>query len=189
MTKKYYEPRILSDTDDLYTYLELRETLESYIQRTTDLVAINTGLEVNVPTYVIMPPTIYGLGSGIGNRTSIQLPNIIRSAIKSGNVNVLGAGTGTWDTVHVEDLAQLYELLLMRVIVGDDIPSGKQGIFFAETGDYTWLQLSQGLANELANQGVLKSNEVKHLSLKEAANLGTFTGGNVQLAELAFASK
>lgn len=117
----------------------------------------------------------------------MQLPNIIRTAIKAGNVAVNGAGHGAWDAVHIEDLVLLYELLLAKVLAGDDIPSGKRGVYFAETGDYTWLQLSQGLADELAKQGVLKSNEVKHLSLQEAADL--WSRGNVQIAELGFASK
>lgn len=187
MTKEYYEPRILSDKDDLYTYLKTREALDPYPQRTTDLVAIETGLEVGVDTYLIMSPTIYGTGSGIFNRVSIQLPTIIRTAIKSGQVSVNGPGNGVWDAVHIDDLTLLYELLLAKVLAGEDVPSGRQGIFFSETGDYTWLQLSQGLADELFRQGVLKTKEVRHLSLKDAADL--WSGGNLQYSELGFASK
>lgn len=187
MTKEYIEPRILSDKDDLYTYLKTREALEPFLQRTTDMVCIDTGLEVGVPTYLIMSPTIYGTGSGIFNRAAFQLPAIIRTAIKSGVVAVNGPGNGAWDSVHIADLALLYELLLVKVLAGDDVPSGKQGIFFSETGDYTWLQLSQGLADQLFYQGLLKSNEVKHLSLNEAAAL--WSRGNLQYSELCFASK
>jgi hypothetical protein len=41
-----------------------------------------------------MSPTIYGLGTGLFNRHSIQLPIIICSAIKAGFVPVLGPGYG-----------------------------------------------------------------------------------------------
>lgn len=138
-------------------------------------------------TYLIMSPTIYGLGTCLFHKTSIQLPTIIRTAIKKGYVDVVGDGTGAWDTVHIQDLALLYELLLAKVLNGDDVPSGKQGIFFSETGDYTWMQLAEGLANELHNQGILKTTQVEHSSLQEAAQ--QWGNGSSQYAELGFASK
>lgn len=187
MTKEYFEPRIFSDTDEIYTYLKTREALEPYAQRTTDLVAIETGLEVGVRTYLIMSPTIYGIGTGLFNRVSIQLPTVIRSAIKTGQVGVNGPGNGVWDAVHIADLCLLYELLLAKALAGDEVPYGKRGIFFSETGDYNWLQLSRGLANELYQQDILETNEVKHLPLKEAADL--WSNGNLQYSELGFASK
>jgi nucleoside-diphosphate-sugar epimerase len=165
----------------------MRENREAYAQRTTDLVAIDTGLEENVKTYLIMSPTIYGLGTGLFNKKSIQLPTIIRTAIKKSHVDVVGDGTGAWDAVHVQDLTPLYELLLVKVLQGEDVPSGKQGIFFSETGDYTWMQLAEGLANELHRQGIIKTVDVKHLSLQEAAK--QWGNGSPQYAELGFASK
>jgi nucleoside-diphosphate-sugar epimerase len=141
-----------------------------------------------VHTYLIMSPTIYGLGSGRFNRSSIQLPILIRSALKTGRVSVLGPGSGAWDAVHIDDLVLLYELLLAKVLNGDqDVPSGKKGIFFSETGDYTWLQLAEGLAKAMKKQGLIETDEPKHLALKEAADL--WAGGNESYVELGFASK
>lgn len=134
-----------------------------------------------------MSPTIYGEGSGKFNRTSIQIPTLIRTAIKSGQAVVLGEGTGVWDAVHIDDLTTLYELLLVKALAGENIPSGKKGIYFSETGDYSWKQLSQGLADELYKQGLIKTKEVKSLSLQEGADL--WAGGNKQFVELGFGSK
>ncbi|OBT64207.1 hypothetical protein VE03_06898 [Pseudogymnoascus sp. 23342-1-I1] len=186
LTKDYHESRILSDTDDLYSYLKTREATEPYQQRTTDLVAIDAGLEANVPTHLIMSPTIYGEGTGKFNRSSIQLPTLIRTFIKLGHGVVMGDGAGVWDNVHVADLAPLYELLLAKALAGEKIPSGKRGIYFSETGDHSWKELSQGLADELHKQGVLKTNEVKSISLQEGADL--WSGGEKQYAELGFGS-
>jgi nucleoside-diphosphate-sugar epimerase len=186
ITKEYYEPRILSDKDDLYSYLKKREAAEQYSQRTTDLVSVDTGLEEQVKTYLIMSPTIYGLGSGLFNKNSIQLPTLIRTAIKRGQVEVIAPGNGVWDAVHIADLVTLYEVILSKVLEGTPIPSGKKGIYFSETGDYTWRSMAEGLAAELHRQGVLKTAEVKDVSLKEGAEL--WSGGNMQLGELGFAS-
>jgi hypothetical protein len=40
-----------------------------------------------------MSPTIYGVGSGLYNKLSIQIPTLIRSALKAGRgtSNALGA--------------------------------------------------------------------------------------------------
>jgi nucleoside-diphosphate-sugar epimerase len=134
-----------------------------------------------------MSPTIYGTGSGPVNRTSIQVPLLIRTALKKGRVDVLGDGNGVWDTVHIDDLMLLYELLLAKVLEGENVPSGKRGIFFSETGDFTWLSLSQGLADSMQKQGLIKSNVVNHLTLQEAAD--QWANGATQYVELGFGSK
>jgi len=143
-----------------------------------------------VKTYLIMSPTIYGIGTGLFNRTSIQLPSIIRSALKVGHVSVLGSGHGAWDAVHIADLSTLYELLLSKVLSKSEstspIPSGKEGIYFSETGDYTWSELAQGLAVEMHKQGVLKSTEVEHVSVEELKKM--YGLANEQYTELGYAS-
>ncbi|KFY30568.1 hypothetical protein V494_08112 [Pseudogymnoascus sp. VKM F-4513 (FW-928)] len=186
LSKDYHETRTLTDNDDVYSYLKSREANEKYQQRTTDLAAIDAGLEFNVPTYLIMSPTIYGEGSGKFNRSSIQAPTLIRTAIKRGQAVVLGEGTGVWDAVDIADLTPLYELLLTKVLAGENIPSGKQGIYFSETEDYSWKQLSQGIADELSKQGIIKTNEVQSIPLQEGADL--WAGGQKLYVELGFAS-
>ncbi|KAH8816991.1 NAD dependent epimerase/dehydratase family protein [Xylogone sp. PMI_703] len=184
-SKEYYEPRILTDKDDLYSYLQAREAREPYAQRTTDLVSIKTGLEVGVRTYLIMSPLIYGTGKGM-KRQSVQVPTIIRTALEMGQVGVIGNGYGVWDAVHIGDVTPLYELLLAKVLAGEDIPYGPKGIFFAETEDFTWLSLAEGLAKEMYKQGALKTADVKHLTVEEASKV--WTRGSLQLAELGFGS-
>lgn len=134
-----------------------------------------------------MSPTIYGEGTGKFNRSSIQAPTLIRTAVKLGQAVVLGEGTGVWDSVNIADLTPLYELLLYKVLVGEKIPSGKQGIYFSETGDYSWKQLSQAIADELFKLGLIKTDEVKSIPLQEGADL--WSGGEKQYVELGFSSK
>jgi len=67
-----------------------------------------------------------------------------------------------------------------------NVPSGKEGIYFSETGDFTWRELSEGLAAEFHKQGVLPTAEVNSLTLQEFADV--YSGGNTQHSELGFAS-
>ncbi|KAI9821020.1 MAG: hypothetical protein M1827_003753 [Pycnora praestabilis] len=191
ITGKYKEDRVFSDTDpDIYGYEVKREKSQPYHQRTTDLTVVETGKEVGVKTYIIMSPTIYGVGTGSFNKLTMQIPSMIRAALKNGHASVIGEGKGQWDHVHVEDLAVLYELMLSTILKGgkQKLPNGEQGIYFSANGTYTWKDVSEGVAaacTELAPDRV-STKEVKSMSLKEGAKM--WAGGDELLAELGFAS-
>lgn len=137
-----------------------------------------------------MSPLIYGFGIGLFGKLSIQISTLIRSAIKIGQVEVIGDGSGIWDFVHMEDLAALYEIVVKRILAGEPVPSGEQGIIFSGTGRFAWLGLSKRLAEALFKLGAVKSDEVKSVSVEEAA--GKWGSGlplDAVGMELAFASK
>ncbi|KAF9872443.1 hypothetical protein CkaCkLH20_09940 [Colletotrichum karsti] len=195
----YVEPegvREFSDAhDDIYSYMKAREQHESYIQRATSVAVIEKGLELGVPTYTLMPPTIYGEGTGGrfgGNLHSTMIPLLIQDAVKHGVASVIGDGTGVRDYVHVEDLAALYELVLGthlrggRMPNGEEMPYGKRGIYFSSSGTYTWMEASQAIADAGFEMGVLHTRDVKKLGLSEAAE--RWNGGDEMLAELGLAS-
>ena len=165
----------------------MRNEKQPYPQRQTDLVVIETGLRAGVKTYIIMSPLIYGIGTGHFNKLSIQIPTMIRAALKTKQAEVIGSGKGTWDHVDIADLAMLYEIIAQKLLTGEDLPSGEKGIYFSANGRHTWLEVAQGLADALFKLGISKTEEVKNVSLEEAA--GRWIGGETLLAELAFASK
>ncbi|OQD73586.1 hypothetical protein PENDEC_c014G05107 [Penicillium decumbens] len=187
ITKTYTESRELLDTDDIYKYEQDRQAKEPYPQRAGDLAVFSTGIELGVKTTIIMPPNIFGFGTGPGNKLSIQIPDLVRTAIKLGQAVVIGDGTGEWDHVHVEDLAELYELVLRKVLNGDeDVPYGANGMLFAETGRHTWMDVSKGVASAGLELGALPTDEVRSVSLEEAASWNAYV--SKQLRELGFAS-
>ncbi|KAL9641244.1 MAG: hypothetical protein Q9204_000184 [Flavoplaca sp. TL-2023a] len=189
ITNAYHEPRTFTDASpDLYPYLQHRNSLTPYAQRTTDLTVISTGLSSGVKTYIIMPPTIYGTGTGFFNRLTIQAPTVMRSALRTGQVLQLGANDGDVECVQCEDLADLYILMARRVVRGEseDMPSGARGIYFASTSRYTWGEFADGIAKALSEVGGIETKEVKKVGLEEAAK--EWTGGHQLLCELNFGS-
>lgn len=136
-----------------------------------------------------MPPTIYGTGTGLFNRLTIQAPTIMRSALRNGQVLKLGADDGDVECVHVQDLADLYILVASRVVSGDldGMPSGVRGIYFASTDRYTWKEFADGIAEAMVEVGGIKTKEIKEVGLEEAA--AEWTGGHKLLCELNFGSK
>lgn len=188
ITKTYIESRRFSDKDsDIYEYLKKRESMEAYAQRTTDLTVVETGKKEGVPTTLIMSPTIYGVGLGKFNRLTIQYPLQIKGALAGGQPAYVGDGAGVWDYVHIQDLVQLYELVLLNWVQGrKGFPTGEKGIIFSATGSFTWKEVAERIAKAGVKFGKFANTETKSISLEEAAE--KWTGGDKQLCELGFAS-
>lgn len=118
-----------------------------------------------------MPPLVYGTGSGPFKTNSIQIPTLIKAALKEKRPVVVGTGSGEWDYVHVADLALLYEIIVDKVVRGEELPYGKKGIYFAGTGRSTWLEMAKAIGKAGVSLGLLDSAEPRELTLDEAAPL------------------
>lgn len=134
-----------------------------------------------------MAPTIFGLGAGPFNKWSVQLPAIMGDALQCQHVKVIGDGHTTWTHVHIDDLTGLFVLLVRRIVDGERLPSGRQGIYFCETGEHTHLEMAQRLADAAVHLGLFPSADVRKVSLQEGAD--AFAGGNTFRAELSFGAK
>ncbi|PLB44273.1 NAD dependent epimerase/dehydratase family protein [Aspergillus steynii IBT 23096] len=185
-TAGYVNTNLFSDEEDIFSYEKYRESCEVYLQRTTDIAVVETGEAWDVTTYIVMAPTIFGLGSGPINRYSIQLPSLIADALKDGGCSVVETGQTVWSHVHIEDLSTLFVVLVQKIIEDTPIPSGRRGIYFCETGEHTHFEFSERLAKAGFELGLFKSAEVKTISLQLAGDKWAF--GNPSRAELAFSS-
>ncbi|KAF2194063.1 NAD(P)-binding protein [Zopfia rhizophila CBS 207.26] len=155
------------EPEKVYETEKKLEEVEPYLQRTAELVVIDTGIRVGIKTHVIMSPTIYGEGSGPGNKLSIQIPNLVKAAIKDGFASVVGDGTQEWDHVHIDDLTELYGVVLQRIVEGKSMPSGKEGILFSETGRHSWGEVAKNVAEVGAKLGKLNTTKVKSVSMDD----------------------
>ncbi|KAF3394249.1 hypothetical protein F1880_005432 [Penicillium rolfsii] len=155
--------------DDVYAHEKALEAAEPYAQRTTELGVIDMGLELGVQTLVIMSPIIYGNGTGLFNKISIHT-QFMKAMLEIGHAVVVGDGTGVWDHVHVEDLADLYRLVILDILGrgGKNLPTGKKGIIFSANGRHSWLEYSQLIADACYEKGLLPERKVTHLTPEEA---------------------
>lgn len=146
-----------------------RRTL--HIERTTALSVVDAGLALGVTTLVIMSPLIYGRGTGIFNRTRIQIPVYIRAALATGRTVVRGRGNGERGHVHVEDLPELYRNLLAEVLVdgGERLLMGKRGFVFSSNGRHSWREVAQVVADACHGAGIMQDNVVQSVGLRGAA--------------------
>ncbi|KAH6956349.1 hypothetical protein DER45DRAFT_630930 [Fusarium avenaceum] len=178
-------PRVFSDKDDIYEYEKYREGIETYHQRTADVAVFELGARTGVSTYIICSPLIYGRGTGLFNKSSIQIPILIKSAIARGEAIYAGNGFGIWDHTHIEDIAALYTLVLAKAIAKEDVPSGKDGFYFANAGRQSWCDIAKGIARVGHQLGKLPA-EPKSVTLAEASQ--AWFGGDENLTEPAICS-
>ncbi|KAK5631072.1 hypothetical protein RRF57_006787 [Xylaria bambusicola] len=180
--------------DDVYGFEVAQNAKEPYLQRTTELAVVDAGLELDVRTrvavsktpypskifslltwnnaVVVMAPTIYGVGSGLFRKHSIQIPAFVATALDRGRAVVIGDGRGEWDHVHVQDLAALYEILALKALDGGEaLPWGKKGIIFASVGRHSWGEIARGVAQACHEVGVLPDLPVENLSLADGTRL------------------
>jgi nucleoside-diphosphate-sugar epimerase len=97
-----------------------------------------------IRSVVVCPPMIYGRGTGI-KRDSIQVPMLIGlSKERRAGVHI-GRGLNRWSNVHIEDLADLYALVVERA------PAG--AFYFAENGEDSLHDIAVAISRALGSGG------------------------------------
>lgn len=167
-----YPHGVFHDSDPLHTLENLKYMNEmfEYPQRNTDLTVVRTGSEAGVKTYVFICPILYGEGLGDFHKLTHQVPDMMRRAQKDGYAWIVGEGEGVKNHIHIADLAHLFETFLAAILEGKEVPSGEQGIFFAENGEHSWKEVGEGIAKAGVELGILTKDEVKSVSLEEATD-------------------
>ncbi|OTB13432.1 hypothetical protein K445DRAFT_336417 [Daldinia sp. EC12] len=187
ITGSVVEDRIFSDkSDNIYEYLKKRQELEDFVVRRTDVAIIEKGRALNVPTFILMSPTIYGTGTGYFNKRSIQIPILVRAAVKAKHAEILEDGKSRWSNIHIEDLATLYECLISKILKGDPVASGEKGIYFTVSGEHQWTDIAKSIAKEGHALGIFENSDVHSISLEEGAE--KWLGGNKPYTEIVFGS-
>lgn len=150
---------------------------ETQVHRDVDLAIKEASEDINA--HIVLPSTIWGLAShplvesGLSNFRSIQVgtmspcprasisyicqvPALVRASIHRGQAGVVGSGVNHWPNVHVEEVAQIYILILEAALAGK-LVSGKSGsYFFGESGEHVVGDISKKIGETLAAKGIGK---------------------------------
>lgn len=128
-------PELFDDVEDIKSY---RSHIQQHAFRANDNYMLNITQETpNIKTAVVLPPVIYGTGEGPVNQCSIQVPGLIRYALKNGRVAQVGKGLNRWGNVHIRDLGRLFGALVDQAVqqnTSEDI-WGANGIYFTDVGE------------------------------------------------------
>lgn len=181
----------LHDTDVVYvdTNPEQFEALPpTALHRPVDLEVVAADKEGYVRTYIVLPPTIYGKATGrlydlgISNRHSIQIPLAIRTALDRGQGGVVGEGKNIWPHVELNELAELYEILLDATLSDPNLAHGREGYYFTENGEYKLYDVAKAYSQALYDLGKGKSPDPTTYSADEVQKYfgGPWLGSNTR---------
>ncbi|KAJ7461155.1 hypothetical protein FB451DRAFT_1096097 [Mycena latifolia] len=157
---------------------DIRAIPRTYVHRETDTMISEASVEGYIRGYVVMPPLIYGRGTGPFSRTSVQIPALIRAALKLRQSIHVGPGLSMWNGVHVKDLVDLYFILLDDALSRiPKAPTGLECFYFCATDTYSWKELAAMIGRRLHAKGVIPTAEARALlPSEEAGVLGAWSG-------------
>ncbi|TNY17269.1 hypothetical protein DMC30DRAFT_369979 [Rhodotorula diobovata] len=112
--------------------------------------------ELNAKVSIILPPCIYGIGTGPFNKISIQCPLWIREAIREGKLISHGPDR-TWNNIHIHNLVTGYLTLLSHL---EQTSSPPPLYVFAETGVHRWGDIADVLDKELKQRKLISGDRV-----------------------------
>ncbi|GAA5906928.1 hypothetical protein JCM6882_000004 [Rhodosporidiobolus microsporus] len=112
--------------------------------------AVESG-KLNAKISIILPPTIYGVGSGPFNRISIQVPGWAKRVVKDKKFTTWG-GHRHWNNIHIKNLVTAYLTLLSHL---EQTSSAPPLYIIAETGEHVWKDIGVVLKKELEARDLL----------------------------------
>jgi nucleoside-diphosphate-sugar epimerase len=150
------------------------EPLPEKIQRVAVDRAVLASAAQGVRSMVLCPSLIYGGGRG-ANPDSIQVPNLIRQAVKSGIPRYIGAGENVWSTVHIDDVASAYLLALQGARAGS--------FFYLENGEAGLKPIVESIARLLGGKRAAQSWSIDEAVAEWGPQAAWFSlGGNSRVS-------
>lgn len=85
-------------------------------------------------------------------------------------IPIVGAGKSRWNNVHIEDLSDVFDLLVEAALRRDlsDELWGPRGYMLIENGEHVWSDLARKMGKEAQNLSYVESLDEQSLA-KEAA--------------------
>jgi nucleoside-diphosphate-sugar epimerase len=102
--------------------------------RNVDKIILEAGEKEGVKAAIVCPPTIYGVARGPGNKRSQQLHNLSRIILTDGAGRMVGEGNRQTH-VHVEDLSNLYVVLIEAEQLEAGMALGERMVIFSSVGE------------------------------------------------------
>jgi nucleoside-diphosphate-sugar epimerase len=160
--------KIYHDTTDLDAITSFDS---SHVHADVDASVTAAGLKYGIPTAIISPVTIYGIGRGPLKTRSLQIPFLTEAILKRGKAFTVLEGNNIWDNIHVTDLAEAYNVLTEEALKPDGGKSswGKEGYYFVQSAEHRWKDIVSELAKIAHPTGAIKSADVEKLSVEDAS--------------------
>ncbi|GAB7335693.1 hypothetical protein MBLNU13_g08002t2 [Cladosporium sp. NU13] len=134
------------------------------------------------------PITKPGIPVRIFDDLADDIYNHQRALEDSKKASVTGNGEGVHGRVHIADLVELYNLVLLDILDSNSerLPSGRKGIIFSSHGEHSKVREAKLVAAAGHELGLLPDQTVEHLSLGAGVremlpHIGLFTPEQIEV--------
>ncbi|VUC32934.1 unnamed protein product [Clonostachys rosea] len=142
----------VKDTDNLYE--TEKQIGDAHPVRLTDIGLIEESKAQGVEFYNLAVPVVYGRGSGEWKKLSTNIPAFVRKSVENKIVYKFEKD-GNPPAIHVADLADLYVVLVEKILQGESIPSGEKGFYFGFAHRLPWWKTMERIATGLHARGLV----------------------------------
>lgn len=149
-------------------------------------VVAQAALRGKISAYTLVSPTVYGPGTGPGNRLSLQMPAYVRYAKDNRRAAYIGQGENVWGNIHVQDLADLYVAAMTYALEhpestkASDASHGFETLVYTGVRQHAWRPVIEHLGDLLHQRGEVDEPSAK--SIEENQGYPYMFGGNSFLA-------
>ncbi|KAJ4390723.1 hypothetical protein N0V93_004321 [Gnomoniopsis smithogilvyi] len=164
--------------DDLDKVDELTSLPDDAFHRNVDKIVLEATTQHSdiVKATIVCPPTIYGKGRGPVSGRGRQVYEMAKLILTGKYIPIIGAGKSRWNNVHIEDLSDVFELLVEAAVRKDlfDELWGAKGYMLIENGEHVWSDLARKMGKEAERSGYVESLEERPLDKETALNQAGF---------------
>ncbi|THH08289.1 hypothetical protein EW146_g9044 [Bondarzewia mesenterica] len=144
---------------------EIESLPDTQLHRNVDLEIVKADTEGYVRTFIVVPPTVYGIAEGslvdlgIQNPYSMQIPYLIKACLYRKRAGVIGEGKNVWSNVNVAEgrstllVADLFILILSAALADPQTPHGREGFYFGENGEHVVYDISKEIGKAMVELG------------------------------------
>ncbi|KAG9021442.1 hypothetical protein FRB95_002126 [Tulasnella sp. JGI-2019a] len=163
-----------TQNDRLYDDLKVEDIKSigpNQIHRPVDLKIFEAGDEGSIDTYIIAPSVIYGKGHGPVRNITIAFKLFLKTFLQNKQAFQPGTHTIVWDSVHIDDIVDLYFLVIKQALAPSPIKSAYERFYWGSSASFQWDALIKEIAVRLHKKGLLSTAEVKKVSLEDYPHL------------------
>ncbi|QRW07223.1 NAD(P)H-binding family protein [Ceratobasidium sp. AG-Ba] len=164
--------------DDTNT-AEIRSIPETAPHRNVDLEVFNAHNAGILTGAIVCPGLIYGVGTGPGNKKSIQIPKLVEIALRRHAVAHIGEGTNIWIHIHLYDLIQLYLIVLQHTLLQHETgvkTDAYDNFYFANSGESSIHTITESIASVLYKKKLIDTPQVQGVTIEEEKELAMYLG-------------
>ncbi|OAL07070.1 NAD(P)-binding protein [Phaeosphaeriaceae sp. SRC1lsM3a] len=134
------------ESNDSDAIFETEKSLkDSFPVRTTDVEVVEHSKLLGVKSYIVIPSTVYGKGTGAWNQLSVVLPIFVSAALAQKQVYKFPENIKI-AAIHISDLTSLYERIVAGILVENEPESGEKGYYFGIAHDLHWHEVAARFA-------------------------------------------